>query len=220
MIQNIFGQIANNYSNPALRTSTIISVLACVLVLSLLEFLVYRLISNREFYNRSFNIAIAIIPFFISTIILSLQSNIVITLGTIGALAIIRFRTAIKNPVDMLYLLWSVHIGITCGCQLYELSFITFIIVAILLFAFEHIRLGKAFYVLVFHYDGEDESLITAALNGANCKYKIKSRNYSSKGIDYVVELSSKECDAVANKLKSLGIEKLSIMAYDNDDII
>ncbi len=217
---NILNEIVNNYSNPALRTSTIVAVLGCVLVLSLLEFLVYRLVSNREFYNKSFNICIAVIPFFIATIILSLQSNIVITLGTIGALAILRFRTAVKNPVDMLYLLWSVHIGITCGCQLYELAFVTFIIVTVLLLIFEFVKIGKAFYVLVFHYDGEDEDKITAALNESGCRYRIKSRNYSSKGIDYVVELSSKDNSLVSKKLKDAGVEKFSIMEYDNDDII
>lgn len=120
--------IAGVYENQMLGTSVILSVLLIVLVLSCYEFWVYRLVSHRAFYNRSFNICISILPFFISTIILCLQSNIVITLGTIGALAILRFRTAVKNPVDMLYLLWSVHIGITCGCQLYEVAVLTSLI--------------------------------------------------------------------------------------------
>jgi hypothetical protein len=59
-----------------------------------------------------------------------LQSNIVITLETIGALAILRFGTAVKVPVDMLYLLWEIHIGITCGCQLYEIAVLTILVIA------------------------------------------------------------------------------------------
>ena len=102
------------------------AVLLMVLVMSVYEFIVYRLVSHRSFYNKSFNISIAALPFFIATIILCLQSNLVITLGTIGALAIIRYRTAVKDPVDMLYILWSVHTGIVCGCQLYEVSASTF----------------------------------------------------------------------------------------------
>ena len=110
------------YSLSALQKSAIISVLAMVLILSLLEYAVDRLVSHRAFYSKSFNITLAIMPFFIATIVMSLQTNLAITLGTIGALAIIRFRTAIKNPVDMIYILWSIHIGITCGCQLFELA--------------------------------------------------------------------------------------------------
>ena len=113
-IDNIF----NSYTTQTIGTAQIASVLLVVLVLALYEFVVYRVVSHRAFYNKSFNICIVVLPFFIATIVMCLQSNIVITLGTIGALAILRFRTAVKDPVDMLYLLWSVHIGIVCGCQL------------------------------------------------------------------------------------------------------
>ena len=109
VIKYTIENIGNSYGSSALHTTVILSVLLMVLVLSIYELIVYRLVSHRAFYNRSFNICIAVLPFFIATIILCLQSNIVITLGTIGALAILRFRTAVKDPVDMLYLLWSVH---------------------------------------------------------------------------------------------------------------
>ena len=219
-ISDAFNLIVNNYNNPALYTSTILSVLGMTLVLSLLEFLVYRTVSQRKFYDKAFNICLAIIPFFISTIILSLQSNIVITLGTIGALAIIRFRTAIKNPVDMLYVLWSVHIGITCGCQLYELAVATFILVTILLIIFEYAKVGKTSFVLVFHYDKEDETQVEQILRDECKKYRIKSKNYSSSGIDYVIDMTIKDTAPIAAKLRELGVEKLSIIEYDNEDII
>ena len=122
ILQNILEQIAVSFKNDAVSTTTILSVQLMVLVLSIYEFLIYRLVSHRNFYNRSFNISISVLPFFIATIILCLQSNLVITLGTIGALAIIRYRTAVKDPVDMIYILWSIHTGIICGCQLYEIA--------------------------------------------------------------------------------------------------
>ena len=125
MIQNIIDRIAANYSNDAVSTGVILSVLLMVLVISVYEFMVYRLVSHRSFYNKAFNISIVVLPFFISTIILCLQSNLVITLGTIGALAIIRYRTAVKDPVDMLYILWSIHTGIVCGGRLYEGAVLT-----------------------------------------------------------------------------------------------
>ena len=80
-IDNIF----NSYTNQTLGTAQIVSVLLVVLVLALYEFAVYRVVSHRAFYNKSFNICIVILPFFIATIVMCLQSNIVITLGTIGA---------------------------------------------------------------------------------------------------------------------------------------
>ena len=154
----IFENIFNSYSNESITTITIISVLLMVLFLAVYEFLVYRFVSHRSFYNKSFNITIAILPFFISTIILCLQSNIIITLGTIGALAIIRFRTAIKDPVDMLYLLWSVYIGIICGCQLFEVGVLTSILVTIVLVVLDNINFGRKPFILILHSNEDIES--------------------------------------------------------------
>lgn len=143
LISRVVENIRDSYSNEMVNTTVIVTVLVAVLILSLYEFMIYRVVSHRAFYNRSFNICIAVIPFFISTIILSLQSNIVITLGTIGALAIIRFRTAVKNPVDMVYILWAIHIGITCGCQLYEVAVLTSLAVTIFLLILNHVSAEK-----------------------------------------------------------------------------
>ena len=105
--------IAESFQRSEITTSLLLSVLFVTGILALYEFIVYQIILHRSLYNRAFNISIAVLPFFIATIILCLQSNLVITLGTIGALAIIRFRTAVKDPVDLIFILWSIHIGIT-----------------------------------------------------------------------------------------------------------
>ncbi len=218
--EQFFYNILQGYDHSALTKSSIISVLFMVLVLSLLEYAVYRLVSHRAFYSKSFNITLAILPFFIATIIMSLQTNLVITLGTIGALAIIRFRTAIKNPVDMIYILWSIHIGITCGCQLFELAVATFAIVTILLFVFERVNLGKKPYVLVFHTDSLTEAQVKEILETKTKSFKIKSRNFTPKGTDYVIDISLDDTDALADALKEKSIEKFSIIEYDSDDLL
>ena len=101
-----FGEYTNTaLSYAVIPDSQVVVILSFVALMSVFLFLVYRVVSHRALYNKSLNISIAVLPFFISTIILCLQSSVVITLGTIGALAIIRFRTAVKDPVDMIYLL-------------------------------------------------------------------------------------------------------------------
>ncbi|MBQ5444454.1 MAG: DUF4956 domain-containing protein, partial [Erysipelotrichaceae bacterium] len=129
IINSIFSTIGRDVA----PLSTIIAVLLVTLVMSVYVFVVYRAVSHRAIYNKQFHVAILIIPFFIGSIVMALQSNIVITLGTIGALAIIRFRTAIKDATDMVYLLWSIFIGITCGCQLYESCILTSLMVTAIL---------------------------------------------------------------------------------------
>lgn len=220
-IENTLHNISNSYFNPGLYTSVIVSVLFVVLILSVYEFTVYRLVSHRSFYNRSFNICIAVLPFFISTIILCLQSNIVITLGTIGALAILRFRTAVKNPVDMLYLLWSVHIGITCGCQLYEVAVLTSLTVTIVLIVMEHVSIGKKPFVMVLYCNPDDEGMIIDAINEHTKRYRIKSRNFTPKGMNMVIEISVKEPEELTKSIRAIeGVEKFSLIEYDSDDIL
>ncbi len=221
MIRHIFERIASVYSNDAVSTGVILSVLLMVLALSVYEFIIYRLVSHRSFYNRSFNISVAVIPFFIATIILCLQSNLVITLGTIGALAIIRYRTAVKDPVDMLYILWSIHTGIVCGCQLYEVGVLTSLIVTIVLLVMEHLNFGRKPYILVIHTKDEAETPVMEALNSCGASCTIKSRNYNRDGMDLVIELSVKDPQALSRTLSGMdAVERFSIVQYDAEDIL
>lgn len=220
-MNTVLENVVNAYSDSVLHTSVIVAVLSVVLLLSVYEFLVYRIVSHRAFYNRSFNVCIAILPFFISTIILCLQSNIVITLGTIGALAIIRFRTAVKDPVDMLYLLWSVHTGITCGCQLYEVAVLTSLIVTIMLIALEYFPMGRMPFVLVLNCAPEDEGQVLERISGQTKKFRVKSRNFTDRGLDMVVELSVKYPEKLSESVRAAeSVRKFSIIEYDSDDIL
>ena len=217
----VFENIINLYSNESITTTTIITVLLMVLFLGVYEFFVYRFISHRSFYNKSFNITISVLPFFISTIILCLQSNIIITLGTIGALAIIRFRTAIKDPVDMLYLLWSVYIGIICGCQLYEVGVLTSILVTIVLVLLEHVNFGRRPFVLILHSNSDIEKDVVEFFKKDKISYKFKSRNYTNKGYDYAIELTIKDIEGLKKELSdNKKVTKYSIIEYDADDIV
>lgn len=217
----VFENIINMYSNESIATTTIISVLLMVLFLSVYEFFVYRFVSHRSFYNKSFNITIAILPFFISTIILCLQSNIIITLGTIGALAIIRFRTAVKDPVDMLYLLWSVYVGIVCGCQLFEVGVLTSVFVTIVLVILEHIKFGRKPFILILHSIEDIESDLQKLFKEKKINSKFKSRNYTSKGYDYAIEFTFNDLLGLKEELsKNKNVSKYSIIEYDADDIV
>ena len=220
-IMEVFKNIGSHYTTVAIDSTTILSVLLVVLVLSIYEFIIYRFVSHRSFYNKSFNISLAVIPFFIATIILCLQANIVITLGTIGALAIIRYRTALKDPVDMVYILWAIHTGIICGCQLYEVSILTSIIVTVILFILENFSFGKNPYILIIHSKDYHEENIEKILKKNTKRYNIKSKNYTSDGIDYAIEFSSKDTKELTSSLKSSrDVSKFSLIKYDSNDIM
>ena len=209
------------YRHEGLPARVVLVVLLSVLVLSAYEFVVYRLVSHRAFYNKSFHISVAVLPFFIATIILCLQSNLVITLGTIGALAIIRFRTAVKDPVDMIYLLWSVHTGIVCGCQLYEVAVLTSLVVTIVLLVLENVSLGRRPFVLVVHSSENMEEAVTRVLGGYAKHYKVKSRSMTGQGMDLTIECTLTEPAKLTEALRGLEqVERFSLIEYDAEDIV
>lgn len=220
VINQIFENMEGAFHNPGIGVSVIAAVLIMVLFLAVYEFFVYRVVSHRSLYNKSFHISISVLPFFISTIVLCLQSNIVITLGTIGALAIIRFRTAIKDPVDMVYLLWSIHTGIACGCQLYEVSILTSAVVTLVLLVFENVSFGRKPYLLVCQCDKKEREGIIKLLSQYTKKYRIKSRNYTKDGLNLVIEFAAKNVDLLTEKLAECESVQFSIIEYDNEDII
>ncbi len=220
-MSNFLENLMSTYSSESITTTTIVTMLLMVGFLAVYEFLVYRFVSHRSFYNKSFNITVAVLPFFIAAIILCLQSNVVITLGTIGALAIIRFRTAVKDPVDMMYLLWSVFIGIICGCQLYEVGILTSIVVTLVLLLLENVAFGRKPYVLILHSEKDIEEELTKLFDAKKISYRFKSRNFTSKGFDYAVEFTYKDVKELNQELsKNERVSKYSIIEYDADDIV
>ncbi|MBQ7261094.1 MAG: DUF4956 domain-containing protein [Lachnospiraceae bacterium] len=215
-----FENIRGAFETTSVTTSVILSVLLFSILLSAYEFAVYRLVSHRAFYNRSFNISITVMPIFIATIILCLQSSIVITLGTIGALAIIRYRTAVKDPVDMIYLLWSIHTGIVCGCQLYMVGLLTSIAATLVLIALENLRINKKPLILVFESLPEKEQDILDLLRSVYKKVEVKSRNFSNGTIRYTTEVSGASSDILTKQLEDAGAVSFSLISYDEDSIM
>ena len=220
-IKQIFSIYAGAFSNEGISTAVISAVVLATLVLSVYMFLVYRLVSHKSLYNKAFNVCITVLPLFIATVILSLQSNLVITLGTIGALAIIRFRTAVKDPVDMLYILWAVHIGITCGCQLYELAILTAVVVTIVLLVLNKVNLGKAPFVVVLQCDADKERDVLDLVRAHATRTRIKSRNFTAKGMNITAELTVKDAAALSEALAASNlVSRFSMIEYDNDDVL
>lgn len=217
---NILETVRNIYNSGNISTTVIVATLLMSVVLGLYECLAYKLISKRTLHNKSLLIAIVSIPAFISTIVFCLQSNIVITLGTIGALAIIRFRTAIKEPVDMVYLLWSIHSGIMIGCQLYEMSILTSLVVTILLLGFTLFRsLNKQYTLIVKSNKLLNKELLDSLLKGNTESYKVEATNYSNNSFDYVIDLKAKDKETLINNLTNNGnIIKFSLLEASGEE--
>ncbi|MBQ8116701.1 MAG: DUF4956 domain-containing protein [Lachnospiraceae bacterium] len=202
---------------------SITSVLLTLVITSLLGiyvYLVYRLVSKKEFYSKSFNISLVAMAMITAAIILSIQSSVVISLGMVGALSIVRFRTAIKDPMDLVFLFWSISIGIICGAGLYGMALILSLCVTIVILVLESMPAASASMLLILNAEEagvEDE--VTAIVEKYARYYRVKSRNLTKNGLDLVMELRIKtnEAEMVREINKLPKVESVSLLSHDGE---
>ena len=123
-------------------TATVAMMVTCVLALYI--FVVYRILPRKTFYSKNFNISLAGIALITSGIILTIQSSLVVSLGMVGALSIVRFRTAIKDPMDLMFLFWAIAVGIICGVGMAEIAIILSIIMTVGIIVLNGLPVAKA----------------------------------------------------------------------------
>ena len=99
----------------SLTVRTVILILLVALLVGIYIFLVYKISSKSAFYSKDLNITIGGMPIIVASIMIAMQSNLLVSLGMVGALSIVRFRNALKNPIDLLYLFWAISAGIIIG---------------------------------------------------------------------------------------------------------
>ena len=194
-------------------------VLAIATVLSLYIYFIYKVLTRKTFYNKTFNISLAALALITAGIILTIQSSIVVSLGMGGALSIVRFRTAIKDPMDLVFLFWSISVGIICGARLYVIAVILCVFVTVVLFALDKVPAAKAPKILVVNAsDVEAEDAILEVVVGLCSYYKVKSRSLSAAQLDMVVELRVKEEKELVNGIHELeAVQNVSLLAHDGE---
>ena len=208
------------FSQTNLSTSQIVMTLGLTCIIALYIFAVYRLITRKTFYNKNFNISLAALTLITAIVILTVQANIVISLGMVGALSIVRFRTAIKDPMDLVFLFWSISVGISCGAGMVEIAIIGSLLLTIIIFLLDRIPVAKAANILVVNAVGE--AALMNEINNivkANSKYfKVKSRNLSDSALDVVIELWGSDDEELISNLKAIDkVHSVSIMAHDGE---
>ncbi len=202
-----------------ITTGKIAATLFVTAVLALYVFMIYRLVTRKVFYSKSFNISLAAMSLITAAIILAMQSNLVISLGMVGALSIIRFRTAVKDPMDLVFMFWSISIGIICGAGLYEVALVTSVAVTICILVLDLLPVAKAPMMLVINssvMDGEEAILETVGKYAKN--FRVKSRNISRDRLDMVVELRVRDESGLVREVAGLeGMISASLIAHDGE---
>lgn len=205
--------------NTDITTTKICVTLGIALLLGIYIFFVYRYKSKTAFYSCDFNNVLAGLPVVTAGIVLSMQASIVISLGMVGALSIVRFRNAVKSSLDLLFLFWSISIGIICGAGIYEIGFILSFVITILLFVLDLIPVKNASLLLVINAENlEIEGSITQILTESASSYKVKSRSVSRDSIDLIIELkSNQEVELVRRCAELEGIVNVNLLSHDGE---
>lgn len=211
--------VLEGFSYADLSTAKIIVTLVITFGIALYIFQVYRLVTRSAFYFKSFNVSMAIISLVTAGIILAMQSSIVISLGMVGALSIVRFRTAIKDPMDLLFLFWSIGTGIICGAGLYKIAIILAILVTVGIIILDMMPVKAGTRLLIVNADGKEaEDAIEAAVKEISGPYKLKSKNITSDGMDLILEIRGKNEKELVDRLSEMkGITSVSLLAHDGE---
>ncbi len=191
--------------------------LGIAIVIGLLIFVIYKKTFSGVMYSSSFNMSLLLMTVITAVIIMTISSNVVLSLGMVGALSIIRFRTVIKEPVDIMYLFWAISMGIIVGARQYLFAFICAAVIAVLCFVMSAMRKRDRMYLLIVRGNHESSALVQKALKAAGGR--IRNRSVSKKGVETIVEINAKIAESdFADKLLSIdGVSSAVVVNYNGE---
>lgn len=207
------------YIGGNVSTKSIIMILVITFLISFYIFATYRFVNKKSFYNKSFNISLLALTLITASIILTIQSNVVISLGMVGALSIVRFRTAIKDPMDLIFLFWSIGVGIMCGAGCFSIAVITSAMVTVGILVAEWLPMAKAPQILLVNSSGcKNEKEIMKVVERFCSIYKVKARNLTKDHLDMAIEVRVKTEEELVSTLIALeNVISASLVSHDGE---
>ena len=214
-------EMLSDFLNPpgAYLSLTIDRVLLSLIIsfiVALFIFFMYRKCFSGVIYTRHFNISLVLVSLVVTLVILPISSSLALSLGMVGALSIVRFRTAIKDPIDVVFMFWAIAVGIISGAGLYMVALVGSPIIGLFLFVLSRANLRTNDpYLLVIHYTTDAEAAVQKALP----ENKLRSRTVTSAGVELMLEvrMKSKDASKVDELLKIKGVKDAALVSYNAD---
>lgn len=207
-----------SWSSQQLTTNDVVVCLIVATVIALYIFLVYRLVTRKTFYSRNFNISLVGIALITTAIILTIQSNIVISLGMVGALSIVRFRTAVKNPMDLMFLFWSLGVGIICGSGHAIYAVCLSVLLTLVILLLNWIPVAKAPMILVVNATDNHVEADIMAVVCQHCRYaQVKARNTTSSTLALTIELRLADGTLVSDVQALPSVAAVSLVTHSGE---
>ncbi|MDD2649173.1 MAG: DUF4956 domain-containing protein [Eubacteriales bacterium] len=191
------------------------------LLLGVLLYFIYRKSFQGVVYSQTFALSLIGMTVLTSGIIVTISTNVVLSLGMVGALSIVRYRTAVKDPLDLMFLFWAVAIGIATGAGMFYIGLLISAIMVIMLLMFTHRKGPKdEIYILLVHFEGEDIGEGIRKIMGTQ-KYQIKSRTARGQQVELAMEVRVHKHNLdFAQSIQALpGVKDVSLVQYNGDYI-
>lgn len=198
--------------------SSILVALVAALALGILIFLVYRRFYTGVIYSRTFAVTLVGMTVLTCMVTLAISTNVVISLGMVGAISIVRFRTAVKDPMDLLYLFWAITTGITSGAGMYVLALIAAAIMILMIILFYSRQQRGRIYIAVIHYSGDEAGDEVIRCFGKR-KYFIKSKTMRKEKTEMAVEIFCKQADMdFMEKIRAIEhVDDVTLIQYNGE---
>lgn len=199
-----------------------VTVVMCMIITVLMAvyiFMIYRMMNRRAFYNRNFNLSLIALAVITAAIILTIQSNIVISLGMVGALSIVRFRTAVKDPMDLVFLFWSISVGIICGAGFTAVAVVASVVITVIILLCDRMPAGTAAVILLVNSaDYRTESRIMEVVERYCGSSRVKARNLTKDKLNMAVEVRTEEGGKLVEQLMELeSVTSASLVDHDGE---
>lgn len=208
---DISGQLAS------LSLPHIIVCMASALICGIIIYSVYRFFYRGIVYSDNFNILLVMITVVTAFIIMTISANLVLSLGMVGALSIVRFRSAIKDPLDIGFLFWGIAAGLTCGAGIYFVALVGTVIISLIYIIMHFAKKEKKNYLLIVRYSDSAEEQVNALLNAM--KYKLKSKTLTDAETELTIEIKVSNNDtSQAARFKTVqGVTGVTLLEYNGE---
>ena len=179
---------------------------------------VYRVTYSGVLFQKSFALGLVLLSMVTSLVILTISSNVVLSLGMVGALSIVRFRTAVKEPMDTIFMFWAIVAGIITGAGYVPVAIIATLLIGVLFLglSFAGVRFHSSAYLAVVRYDAASDENVNSALRLLP-KYKLRSKNMVGDAFEMVLELKLTQAQMKqVEALRSVeGVREVDLLSYN-----
>lgn len=194
----------------------LILTLGVALLLGLGIFVVYRKCFIGVVYDHSFNISLVVMTLLTAVIIVTISSNVMLSLGMVGALSIVRYRTAVKSPLDLMFLFWAITTGIATGAGYYYIAAIAFLFVTLVFSVLRSLRQRRETYMVIINYDARTETEENVRRLLRIYKARVRSKVVRGERAELTVEILMKDDNlSLTNTLTEIeGVGDVTLVQY------